>query len=218
MASVMNKIFPEQLSQIDVSKFVNLGDEKLILAVREHSAPLIVRLLELASATIVVSIVSAVASYFLTHDIFFSLATFLTSSLLGVGFFIRELVHWYFHLYVITTKKIVEVSYNPLFSELSNSILLDQLRCTEIDAEMHGFISELFDIGNVTITFDRPTHREEFILKGIHSPRKIANHLSSHMHGNTMPTNQEVWYKDPNSNKNGFRFTEDPSIYYGDLN
>ncbi|MFI5265118.1 MAG: hypothetical protein ACHQT7_00020 [Candidatus Levyibacteriota bacterium] len=213
----MKSLFPETLTQEDVKKFLTPGDETLILAVREHSIPLLLRILQLGIAETLFTVGATIAAYVISHDIIFSIAVLLTLGLISGGLAIRELVHWYFHLYLITTKKILEVRYNPLFSELSSSVLLDQVRCTEIDAEMHGFISEILDLGNVRITFDRPTHQEEFVLKNIRSPRKIANHLSTHLYSSMkqeVDINQEVWFKNLHTDK--YQFTEPTT--YGSIN
>lgn len=210
---IIKSLFPETLTQEDVKKFVTLGDETLILASREHSIPLLFRLLQLGIGAILLTVIASGITYFVSRDVIFSVAVFLTLGLVSAGVAILELIHWYFHLYLVTTKKILEVRYNPLFSELSNSVLLDQLRCTEIDAEIHGFISEILDLGNVAITFDRPTHQEEFVLKNIRSPRKIADHLSSFLHANPQQENdndQEVWFKNLRTRK--YQFTEPMSF------
>lgn len=197
MERVARKTFlKERLDQDEVKKFLTFPDEELILAAREHAAQLLMRLFQSTVLIFFADILFTFLSYFIFRDVGFSFATFMVIALMGNALFIREVVHWYFHLYIITTRKIVEVKYNPLFSEISNSVLLDQLRCTEIDAEMYGFVYEFLDLGNVAITFDRPTHQEEFVLKGIRSPRKVANYLSSHLHNAANATNanpQQVW-------------------------
>ena len=194
MNEILIKTFlKETLEQDEVIKFLTFPDEKLILAVREHAAELFIRLLQMTTFALLINTLFTGLSYFLLRDVLLSCAIFSVFTLIGSGTIIREVIHWYFHLYIITSRKVIEIKYNPLFSEVSNSVLLDQIRCTEIDAELYGFVSELLDLGNVVITFDRPTHQEEFVIRGIRSPRKIANYLSSHLH--TMPDfkSQQIW-------------------------
>ncbi len=194
MNEILSKTFlKETLQDNEIINFLTFPDEKLILAVREHAAELFIRLFQMTTFSLLINAIFTGLSYFLLKDIVLSLAVFSVFMLIGSGTFIREVIHWYFHLYIITTKKVIEIKYNPLFSEVSNSVLLDQIRCTEIDAELYGFVSELLDLGNVVITFDRPTHQEEFVIRGIRSPRKIANYLSSHLH--TLPDlkSQQIW-------------------------
>lgn len=189
-------LFQDRLQQENVEKFLTFPNEELILGARKHPIPLILQLFQIFAGTFFAAIIFSVVSFFFFQNFIFSVSVYITSFLLGMGFFIKELTNWYFHFYIITTRRIAEVEYSPLFSELSNSVLLDQLRCTEIDAELHGFISELFDLGDVTITFDRPTHQTDFVLKGVRSPRKVANYLSAHLHNNEQKLeSQHVWLR-----------------------
>lgn len=185
-------IVNDKLTRNHIQSLLTFPQESLILSTREHPVLLAIRLLQIGILGLVLLVAVPIISYFLTGNLLFALQI-IAILIAGItGLFIRETVHWYFHIYTITNHKIIEIRYSPLSSEISNSILLDQLRCTEIDAELHGFIAELFDIGNVTITFDRPTHQEEFTLKNIRSPRKTANLLSSKLH--MLPQdNKSMW-------------------------
>lgn len=170
--------FQDKLHDADVKKFLIFPGEKLILATREHAAPLFLRLMYISLFMGFFGLLLPVATVVFFQESVLAVEFFLTILFITLGLYTREVIHWFFHLYIITNRKIVEVSYNPLSTEISNSILLDQLRCTEIDAEVHGALSEILDIGTVVITFDRPTHQEEFRLTNIRSPRKTANSLS----------------------------------------
>lgn len=190
-----NNTFQDRLLQHEIERFLSFPDEKLILAARKHPTPLLFHLFQIFTIGFLAAVITSVVPYLFFKDILFSIGIYLTVALIGAGLIIKELINWYFHLYIITTKRIVEVEYSPLFSELTNSVLLDQLRCTEIDASMHGFVSEFLDLGDVTITFDRPTHHTEFTLQGIRSPRKIANYLSAQLHNTSPIESQHVWLR-----------------------
>ncbi len=190
--SVRLSILQDRLDKNQIKSLLTFPQENLILSVREHPMLLIFRLIKIFIAGVFLAITSPLISYFFLRSIMLSVEVFLLIIAIFGALLIREIIHWYFHMYLITNRKIAEIRYDPLSSELTNSILLDQLRCTEIDAELRGFISEMFDIGNVTITFDRPTHQETFTLTNIRSPRKTANLLSSSLH--TLPkSSQQIW-------------------------
>ncbi|MDO8269424.1 MAG: hypothetical protein Q7T54_02000, partial [Candidatus Levybacteria bacterium] len=158
------------------------------------------------------SSMAGITAYILLQNIALGVSSFLFLALVMGGVSVRDLIHWSFHLYIATTKQIIEVRYSPLFSHVVNSVLLDQIRCTEIDVEMHGLIPELIGIGNVELTFDRPTHKEEFVIRGVRSPRKIANLLSAQLHqgapslriNSQGPVLQPLWVKELKKNK--YRF------------
>lgn len=94
---------------------------------------------------------------------------------------LRSIIDWYFNMYVVTNRKMIEVSYSPLAAHKINQVLLDQVRCTEIDTQIEGIVNDFLDIGNVIITFDRPTHQEEFIFESVKDPRDIEKYLQETM-------------------------------------
>lgn len=191
----MQRMFKDRLQAQDIGKFMTFPQEEFIFATREHYVPLIFRMMQQISATLVVCTLMAALSFYFFRGVKIPSAVFLLSLLAGTGFSIKEIVHWYFHLYIITTKKLLEVRYSPLLSEAINSVLLDQVRCTEIDADLTGIISESLNLGNVTITFDRPTHQDYFVLNNVRAPRMIANLLSTQLHKSSPPEMQSLWTK-----------------------
>lgn len=189
-------------------QFLTLDGEQLIYSIRQHWLTLIplfaVNALFLIFVFIFVFVFYAlVPAYFLN-----SLLLALIFLIILAEVFVKELVEWYFHFYIITNRKIVEVTYKPLSSRVINEVLLDQVRCTEVDVEMCGMLSEILNIGNVMLTFDRPTHEETFTIKRIKGPRKIAMHL-----GDSFEAKYEnrIWYKDKNNKKYSYRFIEELS-------
>lgn len=209
MKRLLNLIFPDRLQFAQLNTFMYFPGEKLILATREHWLPLGIRLIKQATIIIFISLFASGALYYLFRSPLLSLAGILLLALGGTEFMIQQLVHWHFHIYLLTNHKLLEIKYDPLFSEETNSVLLDQIRCTEIDAELHGIISELLDIGNVAITFDRPTHQEVFMLKNVRSPRKIATVLSSELNKTHGQQNQNtIWYRD---HENKYKYIEGES-------
>lgn len=86
--------------------------------------------------------------------------------------------------------------------------MLDRVRCTEIDVKTNGILNEMFDIGTITLTFDRPTHREEFMLEDIKRPHQIGNYLSRVLESIEYGESNVYWYKSK-TEPGKFRFTED---------
>jgi len=104
---------------------------------------------------------------------------------------------------------VLELTYTILFSYAINDVSLSQVRCTEIDTQMNGFIDRWFDKGTVSITFDRPTHQEEFHLSGIPEPEKTGILLSDAFDRIRHVGNEgrEVWFRGKNGRN--YRFTEE---------
>ncbi len=204
----------DRLTDVQIAKFKLFDDEELIFACREHWLPLTLRLVRQAISGLVIAIALSFIFTIFLKSIPLAINGFLLIVVLTNIIAVRELIHWCYHLYIATNKQLIEVHYSPLLSHAINSVLLDQIRCTEIDVEMYGIIPELIGIGNVAITFDRPTHKEEFVIRGIRSPRAIANMLSAQIH-QALPNFQKqitqpqqlLWIKELKKNK--YRFLGD---------
>lgn len=106
---------------------------------------------------------------------------------------------WYFHLYILTNRKILEVWYAPLYSHVMNDVLLDQVNCTQVDFRRSGFLNEMLDMGDVVLTFDRPTHQEEFIFKDVSKSYKLGVFLTRKLldRGSQQQATkiQPIWFK-----------------------
>lgn len=200
-------LLKDRLSDSQIWKFKLFEDEELIFATREHWLPLSIRILRVAFFSLILATFFSLLLLSLLGSMSIVISTFFLVVLTGNLIAVRELIHWSFHLYIATNRQIIEVQYTPLLSESINSVLLDQIRCTEIDVEMHGLIPELLGIGNVALTFDRPTHKAEFVIRDIRSPGKIANILSAQIHQFPTATQKIIrplWTKELESNKYSF--------------
>lgn len=210
----------DRLTNEEISKFKLFDDEELIFASREHWLPMSLRLIRMIFIGMLFAIGFAFVFIAGLHSPPLAINSFLLVLLLTNSMIVRELIHWCFHLYIATNKQIIEVRYSPLLSHAINSVLLDQIRCTEIDVEMFGILPELIGIGNVELTFDRPTHKEEFVIRSIRSPRVIANMLSAQIH-QAIPNSQNLpqksvqnllWIKEMKKDK--YRFIGDSNYGY----
>lgn len=180
----------------DWSRFADLPDEELFLVKRKHPFIIIPSLLLLVFLTIAAG---GAAFYFFT-SIFPSTSLLIASILVILSIVVSGVIHtyiyWYFHLYVVTNKKILEVKYAPLFSHVVNDIFLNNVNCTEIDLKSNGFFHELIDMGDLTITFDRPTHQEEFTLSDIKNCDLTGKYLTRKlMDGSIQRAENVIWMK-----------------------
>ena len=158
--------------------FITRPGEMLLFATSRHVFTLIGPIL----STIIFSVASFVLAVFLQNFFQFPVVV-----LVGIVFFIilaassifmKLVVDWYFHFYVITNYKILEVCYKPFFSKDIFVVPLDQMRCVEVNAKTYGFINTLYDIGDVTIQLDFLTHQDTFAMTNITSPQRTSIMLS----------------------------------------
>jgi membrane-associated HD superfamily phosphohydrolase len=178
------------------SNFLGLKGEELLLVQRRHIFLLVYPIF---LNFLIFSIFSA-AAYFIFSYVLPSIPLLIISLLLmlcmAISLSIYTAVYWYFHLYILTNRKILEVKYTPLFSHVVNDIFLDKVNCTEIDLSSKGFLHELIDMGDVTITFDRPTHQEEFVLQNIKNCDEIGRFLTQKlMDGRKERLGDILWFR-----------------------
>jgi hypothetical protein len=198
--------------QLSHKTFLNFPDERLLVATRQHWIVLLPPILFISlggSFLIVLSVIifSILLSFhpgtILTVLLITSIISFLTAKII---------VEWFFHLYIITNRKILEFSYIPLSHFMVNDVILDEVRCTEIDVQANGVLNDLLDIGEIIITFDRPTHQEEFSLNRIHKARETASFLTLQLIDLTSSRPKknvsENWFK-LKSNPHKYRRQED---------
>lgn len=192
-----------------LSHLLKLPQERLVIAKRKHWFVLVVPL-ALAALFFIVSGSFAVAFFAVfSHSAALFLVSTLAVLVITVSLIAKLLIDWYAHFYIVTTHRIVETFFVPLFSYVVNDVLLDQVRCTEVDVKINGMINQFVDMGDITITFDRPTHQEAFTISDIKNPHTVgsllADSLDSLRHLQQSP--QSMWFRDKPGKQ--LRFSED---------
>ena len=195
------------LNQKAIEYFISLPGEKLIFAKRKHWFVLVSQL----CTTIAISLLLALVAVFLF--LLFAYPTLAITSVFVIftitfSILAKLFVDWYCQVYVVTTRRIFEVCYSPLFSDQINDVLLDQVRCTEVDVKRNGIINELIDMGDVVVAFDRPTHQQEFMLLNIKDPKGTGILLADVLDSLKPAGSMSTWYR-IHDRPNQYRFTEE---------
>lgn len=179
----------KNLAQAVQSRFITLPGEKLIFAQRKHwlAVGLPIFILSVMGIMCLASLI--VTSLFFMNYMFLLIPAYLLLLIFMLSLALKLIINWYFNIYIVTNRKIMEISYSPLSSHQTNEVLLDQVKCTEIDTKIEGLINDFLDIGQVIITFDRPTHQEEFVFNYMESPRTIEAYLQGALYRNTFQNN-----------------------------
>lgn len=169
-----------------------LPNEKVLIAKRQH--PLVL-LLPIIVTLLISSFLIAVGSYGIIRinspPLLF--AYILLIGTLAIASLLKIIIDWFLHLYIVTDRKILEIQYIPFFKDKIASIFLDQVRVTEVDTKITSFIHELFDMGDVTIGFDRPSHEELCMFLNIKNPRETGTLLANFLEGLMRPG--MVWFE-----------------------
>lgn len=178
--------------------FLTLKNEELLLVKRQHPFVVIMPIL----LTCCLAVFFILSSFVIFRDFFISPSLFFVTSLLlisaAISIVTKIIVDWYFHMYILTNRKILELRYTPLTSYVVNDVMLDRVNCTEIDLLSSGFLNEVIDMGDILITFDRPTRHEDFILKDIQGSHELATYLTQQLlDGRPVDTMQPqtIWFK-----------------------
>jgi hypothetical protein len=193
-------------------RFVCLPDEKLILATRTHWIITAIPLLLIFASTSVSTLLlllTPLNQHLPPPLILTILLSVLFLALVNAGFIFLS---WYFHFYIVTSRKILEVRMLPFLYCNISDVFLDQVRCTEIDIKKDGLVRVLVNMGDIILTFDRPTRQEEFILTNIHDPEAVGLFLGDtiEMLRLESESNPLIWYKDK-SPPHHFRITDEIS-------
>ena len=195
-----------ELTDNDLSGCVSLSKEEIILAKRKHLL-----------IPVFISIGIFFTGFFATSLAVYLLSITISSTNLIISFTLialtlisfaisKTFVDWYYHIYIVTTRKILEVKCIPFFSDTIDNVFLDQVRTTEVDTVIPSFIHELLDIGSVTVAFDRPSHDEVYTLSNIKDPRETARFLADSLENLMRPA--PVWFG-PEKSTDVIKFTED---------
>jgi hypothetical protein len=181
--------------------FLTLKGEHLLLVKRKHPFVLLAPIIIIGCLTLFF----IASAFVLFQSIFYSPSLFFVTTLLLISIAIslstKTIVDWYFHMYILTNRKILELQYTPLTSYIANDVMLDRVNCTEIDLLSNGFFNEIIDMGDIALTFDRPTRREEFILKNIQGSHELATYLTQKLldgapqSTNTLQQQNTIWFR-----------------------
>jgi len=184
--------------------FLTLKDEQLLLVKRKHPFVVITPIIVICCLTVffVSSAFVLFNNFFVSSSLFFTTTLLLIS--IAISLITKVIIEWYFHMYILTNRKILELRYTPLTSYIANDVMLDRVNCTEIDLVSSGFMNEIIDMGDILITFDRPTHQEEFILKDIQGSHELTTYLTQQLMdgGAQQPQmiQNTIWFKQHSTN------------------
>lgn len=187
--------------------------EKFLLITRKHWFVLAIPLFAVFFTSAILAGLSLFISFIipsLALQFYVAITGLFVILTFSLTFITKIIVDWYCHLYIVTTKKIMEVYHTPLSTLQINEVLLDKVRCTEVDVKVNGLINEVIDVGDVVVTFDRPTHQEEFTLENIKDPQSVALFLSDVFDQGQEEKGVVSWYRDRGKEK-GFLMREDIS-------
>ena len=161
------------------SNSLALEAEKILFLQRKHWLVLLPLVISIILGIILGLITLAYTSVQFSVGFLTSIVLLLSLLTLSASLLIKALTEWYFTIYILTSRRLLEICYTPLTSYILNNVLLEQVRCTEIDTTASGWLYKYLNIGDIIITFDRPTHRDAFVLQSIKNFHVLSRQLCS---------------------------------------
>ncbi|OGG16882.1 hypothetical protein A3D77_06445 [Candidatus Gottesmanbacteria bacterium RIFCSPHIGHO2_02_FULL_39_11] len=202
------------LDQKEIETFMNLPGEELLFANRQHFLILISPIVTIAALTILFFSLVFILSIFRVIAPLTSILLCLTISFLAVSLVMKSIYDWYNRIYIVTTRKILDISLSP-FSDIIDEVLLDQVQITEIDVKIKNIIFEFLNLGDIIIRFDSPSHEGLFVLSNLASPQEIGMFLGDKLE--TVMSNSPIWFRRRNRAVDVFRSGETPRKEYKNI-
>lgn len=192
----LTNVFSDSLVESDCrGNVITAPSERLLVGKRQHWMVMFGPVMSLLLVGITTTVIAFfVFSYALGLQELFVISTLMVV-LLVINLAAKNIIDWYLHIYIVTTNKILEVRYSPLSSNIISNVLLDQVKCTEVDVRTSGVINQLLDMGDVCLTFDRPTHQQEFVFQNIRQYNEVGSYLRDILVNPSDPKRMTpVWY------------------------
>ncbi len=207
----------ETIVTVDCTKFLSFEGEKILIAVNKHILTLFPSFITLGFVIIFLEAIVVVGGFYINSLLFLITGT-TAVMLISIIVLIHTLIESYYHIYIVTNRKVLEIAAIPFVGISDSQIMLDQVKCTELDMHTEGFIYNLFDIGNITLTFDRPISQQALVLSSIKKYREAGTILSQlvvkdteQIQKNQQNQTEEVWYKTEDQNSK-YRFMEETNV------
>lgn len=195
-----------ELTQEEVKNYLTLQGERLITAKRPHWIVLLEPFFLIIFLALLFNLGALLVFAFFYHSIILFTLITLVITTIASSLLAKLWVDNYFHIYIVTTRKILKIRSRPMFTDTVDDVFLDQVRTTEIDIKTDNFIKKILNIGDVVIAFDRPSHDEEFILKDIKDPKKTGDLLCRELEN--MMYESPIWFE-PRKKDHPFKVHDD---------
>lgn len=96
--------------------------------------------------------------------------------LVVIGFAIESYITWYFNVYIVTDKRIIDVDFAPLFVKRVSETNYEKVEDTSY--QMSNFFQTIFNYGSVYI--QTAAEKREFEFKNVPKPAKVQDIISDY--------------------------------------
>jgi len=171
-----------------------LDNEEMLLLFRKH--PIVMRNgIILASIGLIVGPVYVTILTFVRPDnppsMQFFLMSFVVSLIISAILFFPSWMSWYFSVYALTDKRLMQIKQKGFFNRSLVDISNDQI--SMVNYEIKGLEETLLGFGTITIQ----TFVGELVIKKVAHPKKIHKELTTalrdkgFLHGTSLPSSDQ---------------------------
>lgn len=96
--------------------------------------------------------------------------------LVVVGFAIESYITWYFNIYIVTNKRIIDVDFKPLFIKRVSETNYDKVEDTSY--QLSNFFQTIFNYGCVYV--QTAAEKREFEFVNVPNPAKVQDVISDY--------------------------------------
>ncbi len=152
-------------------------DEKIIVFTRRHPITLILKLaFSCAFLLITIVFITLLASDFTNLNPNFTPFLLILTLFFILIYFLFSFIYftnWYLDVWIITTKRIIDIEQISFFNSEFSEFMLDKVQDVTIDKK--GFLANIFNYGDVQI--QTAGMSRYFIFKQVPNPQKIKDYL-----------------------------------------
>lgn len=149
------KLFPAFFDRPERMKFADQEeDENIELLLRQHFITNIPWILSAILLIFLPIIIFRLRIFFIDLGVLktppdIAVAVLILWYLFVTAFILTSLLHWYFNIYIVTNKHLVDIEFNNLLSRDKTEVRLDDVQSAK--SGLHGIIGSLFKFGDVVI-------------------------------------------------------------------
>jgi membrane protein YdbS with pleckstrin-like domain len=124
-------------------------DEKIIFRVHRHWVTLVLSYIKAFLSLLVIFLIIYFVGPARIYSSLIALAMFAIWFLVTMVYIFFEWIVWWLDLYILTTKRIVDIEQRTLFSRQVSETSLDRIQ--DVTFEIKGVLATLFNYGNVRV-------------------------------------------------------------------
>lgn len=94
--------------------------------------------------------------------------------LISIAYVVESYITWYFNVYIVTDRRVIDVDFSPLFNKRISETTYDKVEDTSF--AMNNIIQTIFNYGDVFL--QTAAEKREFEFHGVPKPARVQDVIS----------------------------------------